>query len=215
MPSSAKEPTEDIYTSSSSPKGRSSSAGVTPVAPYGFNPHPFGSGAPYQGLPLGTYLTSGHAMSSVPPPMCSSSAGVIPVAPYGFNLHPFGSGAPYQGFPLGTYLGSEHAISSSLPPMAPMFGCSAGVTPVAPYGFNLRPFGSGTPYQVLPFRTYPASGHAMPSGPPPRFSSSAGEKLYLFTFTMNKLQIQTTCKIAELIEAGSMETCLLHHTILF
>ena len=34
-------------------------------------------------------------------------------------------------------------------------------------------------------------------------------KLYLFTFTKNKLQIQTTCKIAELIEAGSMETCLL------
>ena len=34
-------------------------------------------------------------------------------------------------------------------------------------------------------------------------------KLYLFTFTINKLQIQTTCKIAELIEAGSMETCLL------
>ena len=26
---------------------------------------------------------------------------------------------------------------------------------------------------------------------------------------MNKLQIQTTCKIAELIEAGSAETCLL------
>ena len=35
-------------------------------------------------------------------------------------------------------------------------------------------------------------------------------KLYLFTMTINKLQIQTTCKIAELIEAGSMETCLLH-----
>ena len=34
-------------------------------------------------------------------------------------------------------------------------------------------------------------------------------KLYLYTFTINKLQIQTTCKIAELIEAGSMETCLL------
>ena len=34
-------------------------------------------------------------------------------------------------------------------------------------------------------------------------------KLYLFTFTINKLQIQTTCKIAELIEAGSTETCLL------
>ena len=34
-------------------------------------------------------------------------------------------------------------------------------------------------------------------------------KLYLFTFTINILQIQTTCKIAELIEAGSMETCLL------
>ena len=32
---------------------------------------------------------------------------------------------------------------------------------------------------------------------------------YLFTFTINKLQIQTTCKIAALIEAGSMETCLL------
>ena len=27
---------------------------------------------------------------------------------------------------------------------------------------------------------------------------------------MNELQIQTTYKIAELIEAGSMETCLLH-----
>ena len=34
--------------------------------------------------------------------------------------------------------------------------------------------------------------------------------LYLFTITINKLQIQTTCKIAELIEAGSMETSLLH-----
>ena len=34
-------------------------------------------------------------------------------------------------------------------------------------------------------------------------------KLYLFTFTINKLQIQTTCKIASLIEAGRMETCLL------
>ena len=34
-------------------------------------------------------------------------------------------------------------------------------------------------------------------------------KLYLFTFTINKLQIQTTCKIVELFEAGSMETCLL------
>ena len=34
--------------------------------------------------------------------------------------------------------------------------------------------------------------------------------LYLSTITINKLQIQTTCKIAELIEAGSMETCLLH-----
>ena len=33
--------------------------------------------------------------------------------------------------------------------------------------------------------------------------------LYLFTITINKLQIQTTCKIAELIEAGSMETSLL------
>ena len=32
---------------------------------------------------------------------------------------------------------------------------------------------------------------------------------YLFTFTINKLQIQTTCKIAALIEPGSMETCLL------
>ena len=34
--------------------------------------------------------------------------------------------------------------------------------------------------------------------------------LYLLTVAINKLQIQTTCKIAELIEAGSMETCLLH-----
>ena len=34
-------------------------------------------------------------------------------------------------------------------------------------------------------------------------------KLYLFTFTINILQIQTTCKIAKLIEAGSMERCLL------
>ena len=34
--------------------------------------------------------------------------------------------------------------------------------------------------------------------------------LYLFTITINKLQIQTTGKIAELIEAGSMETSLLH-----
>ena len=34
-------------------------------------------------------------------------------------------------------------------------------------------------------------------------------KLYLFTFTINKLQIQTTCKIVELIEAGNMEKCLL------
>ena len=34
--------------------------------------------------------------------------------------------------------------------------------------------------------------------------------LYLFTITINKLQVQTTCKIAELIEAGSMETSLLH-----
>ena len=34
--------------------------------------------------------------------------------------------------------------------------------------------------------------------------------LYLFTITINKLQIQTTCKMAELIEAGSMETSLLH-----
>ena len=33
-------------------------------------------------------------------------------------------------------------------------------------------------------------------------------KLYLFTFTISKLQIQTTCKIVELIEAGSIETCL-------
>ena len=32
---------------------------------------------------------------------------------------------------------------------------------------------------------------------------------YLFTFTINKLQIQTTCKIAVLIEVDSMETCLL------
>ena len=38
------------------------------------------------------------------------------------------------------------------------------------------------------------------------------KKLYLFTFTINKLQIQTTCKIVELIVAGSMETCLLHYT---
>ena len=30
------------------------------------------------------------------------------------------------------------------------------------------------------------------------------KKLYLFTFTINKLQIQTTCKIAELIESGSL-----------
>ena len=34
-------------------------------------------------------------------------------------------------------------------------------------------------------------------------------KLYLFKFTINKLQIQTTCRIEELIEAGSMDTCLL------
>ena len=34
--------------------------------------------------------------------------------------------------------------------------------------------------------------------------------LCLFTITINKLQIQTTCKIAELIEAGNMEKCLLH-----
>ena len=34
-------------------------------------------------------------------------------------------------------------------------------------------------------------------------------KLYLFTFTINKLQIQTSCKIAELIKAGSIETYLL------
>ena len=38
------------------------------------------------------------------------------------------------------------------------------------------------------------------------------KKLYLFTFTINKLQIQTTCKIVQLIVAGSMETCLLHYT---
>ena len=31
----------------------------------------------------------------------------------------------------------------------------------------------------------------------------------LFVYIQNKLQIQT-CKIAELIEAGSMETCLIH-----
>ena len=41
------------------------------------------------------------------------------------------------------------------------------------------------------------------------------KKNYLSTFTINKLQLLTTCKIAELIEAGSMETCLLHYTILF
>ena len=40
-------------------------------------------------------------------------------------------------------------------------------------------------------------------------------KLYLFTFTINILQIQTTCKIAELIEAGSMETCPLPNTQYF
>ena len=34
----------------------------------------------------------------------------------------------------------------------------------------------------------------------------------MFTFTINKLQIQTTGKIAELIEAGRMEKCLLHYT---
>ena len=39
--------------------------------------------------------------------------------------------------------------------------------------------------------------------------SNYASKLYLFTFTVNKLQIQTTCKIAELIKAGTMETCLL------
>ena len=31
----------------------------------------------------------------------------------------------------------------------------------------------------------------------------------MFTFTINKIQIQTPHKIAELIEAGSMEECLL------
>ena len=36
-------------------------------------------------------------------------------------------------------------------------------------------------------------------------------KLYLFTFTINKLQIQTTCKIVELIEAGNMEKCLFNN----
>ena len=116
MPSSAKEPREDTYTSSSSPKGRSSSVSATLGPLYGFNPHILGSDVPYQGLPFGSH------------------------------------------FP---------------------------------------------------------SGDAMPSGSPPMFSSSAGERLYLFTFTINKLQIQTTCKIAELIKAGSMETCLSHHTILF
>ena len=34
-------------------------------------------------------------------------------------------------------------------------------------------------------------------------------KLLFVYFTINKLQIQTTCKIAALIEAGRMETCLL------
>ena len=88
------------------------------------------------------------------------------------------------------------------------------VTPVRRY-VNPHPPGSDAPYQGLPFETDLASGRAMPSGLLPRFSSSAGEKLYLFAFTINKLQIQTTCKIAELIEVGSMKTCLLHHTILF
>ena len=31
----------------------------------------------------------------------------------------------------------------------------------------------------------------------------------MFTFTINKIQIQTPHKIAELVEAGSMEECLL------
>ena len=164
MPSSAKEPREDTYTSSSSPKGRSSSVSATLGPLYGFNPHILGSDVPYQGLPFGSHFPSGDAMPLGPPPMFSSSAGATPGAPYGFNPPPFGSDAPYQGLPLGSHF---------------------------------------------------PSGDAMPSGSPPMFSSSAGERLYLFTFTINKLQIQTTCKIAELIKAGSMETCLSHHTILF
>ena len=212
MPSSAKEPREDTYTSSSSPKGRSSSVSATLGPLYGFNPHLLGSDVPYQGLPFGSYFLSGDAMPSGPPPMFSSSAGATPGALYGFNPPPFGSDAPYQGLPLGSHFPSGDAMPSGPPPM---FSSSAGATPGALYGFNPPPFGSDAPYQGLPLGSHFPSGDAMPSGPPPMFSSSAGERLYLFTFTINKLQIQTTCKIAELIKAGSMETCLSHHTILF
>ena len=42
-----------------------------------------------------------------------------------------------------------------------------------------------------------------------QYRSTRRTSNYLFTFTINKLQLQATCKIAELIEADSMqESCL-------
>lgn len=49
-------------------------------------------------------------------------------------------------------------------------GCSSG----GAYSFNLPPFDSDAPYQGLPLGSHYPSGSAMPSGPPPMSSSSAG-----------------------------------------
>lgn len=80
--------------SSKSQQGPDDFQGCASGGAYSFNPPPFGSDAPYQGLPLGSHFQSGSAMPSGPPPTSSSSAGPTPGAPYGFNPPPFGSHFP-------------------------------------------------------------------------------------------------------------------------
>lgn len=68
--------------SSKSQHGHDVFQGCSSGGAYGLNSDPFGSDAPYQGLPLGSHFPSGSATPSGPPPMSSSSAGPTPVAPY-------------------------------------------------------------------------------------------------------------------------------------
>ena len=135
--------------SSKSQHGHDVFQGYSSAGAYGLNSDPFGSDAPYQGLPLGSHFPSGSAMPSGPPPMFSSSAGPTPGAAYSFNPPPYGS-----NFPSGS------AMPSGPPPMS---SSSTGPTPGAAKGFNPPPCGSNFP-----------SGSAIPSGPPPMSSGSAG-----------------------------------------
>lgn len=66
--------------SSKSQHGPDDFQGCPSGGAYSFNLPPFGSDAPYQGLPLGPHFQSGGAMHSGPPPMSSGSAGATPGA---------------------------------------------------------------------------------------------------------------------------------------